>query len=721
MSERLRAEQIRQLPRRADGLFELGSVDGNIFRAAGQVYPVYAAYETDCNGKEGYPDLLAQVRILYGELEKEDTPENRVLFLEGLLGTIENVSPQLYEYYREMADLFRKVLKKALDRGQDPSGRQGGENSAEMTEALGRIAARAAELYLLNEEKYCMTVSGGDGCAEKAEAAAQGRSAGTAVDSRAAEAAAQGQACGNGAVEVKLLMTTSRSAVIEIADGGKYFSKSEYRIFLNGSEIMTAGRTIVSLYDLKPDSDYRVDVFAGTERKGGTEFRTKHEFVTLDVRRFGAKGDGMQDDTPFIQAAILACPGDSRVLIPAGTYRIASLFLKSHIRLELAEGAELKAFTEKEKFPAFPGVIESWDGESEYNLGSWEGNPLPMYTGIICGVGVEDVVIYGRGTIDGNASKANWWKDPKGYKDVFRPRLFFINQCKDVTLQGVTFCNSPSWTLHPYFSDGLRFIDLNVLNPADSPNTDGCDPESCKNVDILGVRFSLGDDCIAVKSGKIYMGRKYKRPSENIRVRQCLMENGHGAVTLGSEMAGGVIGLTVEDCIFRHTDRGLRVKTRRGRGKDAILDNIIFRNLELDHVMTPLVVNSFYFCDPDGKTAYVQSREACAVDDRTPSIKKLVFEDMKCTNCHVAAAYFDGLPEQKIEEIVMRNIFVSYADEPKCDVPAMSVGVPKSSKRGLFARNVRKLTLENVVVQGAEGQICELAGVDEVVGGADAV
>ena len=81
------------------------------------------------------------------------------------------------------------------------------------------------------------------------------------------------------------------------------------------------------------------------------------------------------------------------------------------------------------------------------------------------------------------------------------------------------------------------------------------------------MRFSLGDDCIAVKSGKIYMGKKHKTPSENIHIRQCLMENGHGAVTLGSEMAGGVVNLTVEDCIFRHTDRGLRIKTRRRQRK----------------------------------------------------------------------------------------------------------------------------------------------------------
>lgn len=683
MKEQLNAEQIKQLPRREDGLFELRSVDENLFQGAGQVFPVYAAYETDCNGKEGYPDLLAQMRILREELKKDSTLENSTLFLDGLLRTIENVSFQLYEYYRELADMFKEVLKETMTQWDREAETQ-----------LQGIVARAGELCLLSEEKYRHQE-------DKAAGDVPVQKSGSVQES-----------CSGAGTEVKLVMVTARNAVIEIADGGKYFARAEYSIRVNGREALRADKTIVSLYDLKPDSDYTVEIFAGTEKKGEVKLHTAHEFVTLDVRRFGAKGDGVQDDTHAIQAAILACPGESRVLIPAGTYRITSLFLKSHTRIELAEGAELKAFTEKEKFPVFPGMIESYDEKEQYNLGSWEGNPLPMYTGIICGVDVEDVVIYGRGTINGNASRENWWKNPKDYKEAFRPRLFFINGCRNVILQGVTCCNSPAWTLHPYFSNDLKFIDLNVLNPADSPNTDGCDPESCKNVDILGVRFSLGDDCIAVKSGKIYMGRKYKVPSENIMIRQCLMENGHGAVTLGSEMAGGVLNLTVEDCVFRHTDRGLRVKTRRGRGKDAVLNNIIFRGLELDHVMTPLVVNSFYFCDPDGKTSYVQSREPYPVDDRTPSIKKLVFEDMKCTNCHVAAAYFDGLPEQKIEEIVMRNISFSYAEDAKFDVPAMSVGVAKSSRRGLYARNVSKLILDNVVIRGQDGEAYELEGVD---------
>ena len=517
-------------------------------------------------------------------------------------------------------------------------------------------------------------------------------------------------------MELKILMKSARSVTIELADGGLYHTLEPYQLFLNDAPAKEVTQVITSIFGLKPETDYTlvVKTLEGNEM-ARTTFTTAYEFVTLNVKDFGAKGDGVSDDTKFIQAAILSCPKNSRVLVPAGTYKITSLFLKSNLNLELAKGAELLADTERTSYPMLPALIESYDETDEYNLGTWEGNPLPMFAGIITGIEVENVLIYGEGTINGNASKENWWKNPKVMVGAFRPRLFFINHCNQITLQGVTCCNSPSWTLHPYFSNDLKFYNLTVMNPSDSPNTDGLDPESCKNVEIAGVKFSLGDDCIAVKSGKIYMGKKHKTPSENIHIRQCLMENGHGAVTIGSEMAGGVINLVVEDCLFSHTDRGLRIKTRRGRGKDAVIDNIMFKNIKMDHVMTPFVVNSFYFCDPDGKTSYVQSREKMPVDDRTPYIKSLIFEDIDAKNCHVAAAHFDGLPEQKIDEIVMRNVTVSYAKNPKCDVPAMSEGVEKCSLKGIFANNVKKLTLDHVTINGCVGEAVELLGVDELV------
>lgn len=517
-------------------------------------------------------------------------------------------------------------------------------------------------------------------------------------------------------IALKLLHKTARSVTFEICGAGNYCTNCKYEILVNGQKVSDAVTVVSSLYDLLPNHSYEIMVVNQEEKVcGKLSLSTNPESVTLNVRSFGAKGDGTSDDTKFIQAAILSCPKNGRVLIPQGTYRITSLFLKSNVNIELAEGTELLAFTERSMFPKWEGVIPLCDGSDDYNLGTWEGNPLPMFTSIIAGVEVENVTIYGKGIINGNASKENWWNKPKELNIAFRPRLFFINHCKAISLQGVTLKNSPSWTIHPYFSDDLGFYNINVLNPSDSPNTDGLDPESCRRVEIAGVKFSLGDDCIAVKAGKIYMGKKFKQPSEDIRIHHCLMENGHGAVTIGSEMAGGVKNLSVEDCVFSHTDRGLRIKTRRGRGKDAVIENVAFRRIDMEHVMTPFVANSFYFCDPDGKTDYVQSREYYPVDDRTPYIKSLIFEDIDAKNCHVAAAYLEGLPEQKIDEIIMRNIKVGYTENPTCDVPAMSSGVEACTKKGIFAKNIKKIILENVTIEGQDGEAITLDSVDEIV------
>ena len=208
------------------------------------------------------------------------------------------------------------------------------------------------------------------------------------------------------------------------------------------------------------------------------------------------------------------------------------------------------------------------------------------------------------------------------------------------------------------------------------------------------------------------MGAKHKTPSQNLMIRQCCMRDGHGSITIGSEMAGGVKNVTVKDCKFLHTDRGLRIKTRRGRGRDAIIDGILFENIEMDHVMTPIVINEFYFCDPDGHSEYVQSKEFYPVDERTPYIGTLEFKNIKATNCHAAAAYMYGLPEEKIKNVLFDHVEISYAEEAVEGVPAMMDGAGKTRKLGFFAKNIEKLTLNKVTVIGQEGERLLLDGID---------
>lgn len=516
-------------------------------------------------------------------------------------------------------------------------------------------------------------------------------------------------------MKTNIIYLGQRSVTLELENDLPYYNDELYNVYVNDELYIEEGQVnIISIYDLLPNTNYKVDIKTKSLTTS-IEFTTKEEYVTLNVKRFGAKGDGISDDTPFIQTCINACPKNGRVYIPKGTYSVLPLFLKSNITIELAQDAHLIGNIDRTKYPILPGMTLLTDESDDYNLGSWEGNPLDCFASIITGIEVENVNIIGKGIIDGNAQNGDWWKDVRTKRIAWRPRGVFLVRCKNITFEGVTVCNTPSWNLHPYFSSNIRFIDMKLISPKDSPNTDGCDPESCDNVDIIGVHFSVGDDCIAIKSGKIYMGRKYKKPSSNFNIRNCSMNFGHGAVVLGSEMAGGIKNINVSKCIFNETDRGLRIKTRRGRGKDAIIDGILFENIKMINVLTPLVINMFYFCDPDGKTEYVWSKEKLPVDDRTPYLGDFHFKNIDCTNVNVAAGAFYGLPEMPINKITIENVNFKYALNPKAGVPAMMTGLDAMSNRGLIFNNVNEVVLNNVHLDNNLDNELELNNVISII------
>ncbi|MBR6071294.1 MAG: glycoside hydrolase family 28 protein [Acholeplasmatales bacterium] len=509
----------------------------------------------------------------------------------------------------------------------------------------------------------------------------------------------------------KEILVTSRSITLELVNDS-IVKTNDYKLFVNGELYIEDNRNVVSIFNLEQNTSYKIDLVMGED--SFTQFiETKKEFVALNVKLFGAKGDGVTLDTNAIQAAILACPDNGRVYIPEGDYLTGPLFLRSNITIEITKGARLLGDTDRNHYPVLPGMVYTADEKDEYNLGSWEGNPLDTFASIITGINVENVNIIGEGIIDGNAQNSDWWVDVRKRRIAWRPRGVFLNHCKNICLQGVTVTNTPSWNLHPYFSSDLKFIDLKLINPKNSPNTDGCDPESCRNVDIIGVYFSVGDDCIAIKSGKIFMGRKYKKPSEAFNIRNCSMNFGHGAIVLGSEMSGGIKNITVSQCLFNQTDRGLRIKTRRGRGKDAIIDGITFENIKMTDVLTPLVINMFYFCDPDGHTEYVYSKEKLPVDERTPYLGEFEFKNIDCTDVNVAAGTFYGLPEAPIKSINVENVTFHYAKDPKEGIPAMMDGLSPMKGKGLIFSYVDTVKIKNVVFDGLNDKEFELNQVND--------
>ncbi len=513
---------------------------------------------------------------------------------------------------------------------------------------------------------------------------------------------------------LKETKATCRSISIELENTSCVYAPFDYEVYVNNTLVIRqTNKNVISLFDLCPSTSYDICI-KQTKTQEVLEFSvtTKAESVRLNVQSFGAKGDGKQLDSIYIQAAIAACPQHGTVYIPKGNYVCTPIFLKSDITLELDEHAVLLGHTDRLLYPILPGYTMTSDEKDEYYLGTWEGNPLDSFASLITGINVENVAIIGRGTLNGNGREGDWWQEPKRRRGAWRPRTLFLNQCNHIMVHGITVKNSPSWTVHPYFSSHLEFVDMHIENPKDSPNTDGLDPESCDHVEIIGVHFSVGDDCIALKAGKLYMGKKRKTPSKDITIRNCHMQHGHGAVVIGSEMSGGVWDVCVERCIFEKTDRGLRIKTRRGRGEQGRIDNIVFRNIQMEQVLTPFVMNMFYFCDPDGKTEYVWSKEKLPVTQETPYLGQFLFENIHCNNSHVAAGFFAGLPEQPIEKIHMKNVFVGFSEEATKEVPAMMSFIEPVTKQGIVAQYVSELILEQVDMQGIIGEKYTMEQVD---------
>ncbi|MEO7415105.1 MAG: glycosyl hydrolase family 28 protein, partial [Opitutaceae bacterium] len=146
----------------------------------------------------------------------------------------------------------------------------------------------------------------------------------------------------------------------------------------------------------------------------------------------------------------------------------------------------------------------------------------------------------------------------------------------------VTILRSPMWEVHPVLSTNVTIRGLTINSHG--PNNDGVDPESCRDVLIENCYFDVGDDCIAIKSGRNNDGRRLAAPSENIIIRGCTMKDGHGGVVLGSEISGGVRNVFVENCKMDspNLDRALRFKNNAVRG--GVLENVFMRNVEIGRV-----------------------------------------------------------------------------------------------------------------------------------------
>jgi polygalacturonase len=480
---------------------------------------------------------------------------------------------------------------------------------------------------------------------------------------------------------IKLLATGPRNATFSMGADRYLFERDDALTWrlekADGAFIMegTTSRVVFSISSLEPGTAYSLS--AGNAR---FEFVTRDENALVDIRDFGATQEAA-NNAAAIQRAIDALPVAGTLRIPEGRWLSGPLFLRSDMVLLLDERAELAAVANRDAFPILPARHP--DGRI---LGTWEGVAEACYASLINAIDRNSITITGKGVLDGGGDRGDWWTWPKQTRNgARRARTVFLSNCENVQLTGLTIRNSPAWTVHPAFCSNLLAADLTIEADPHSPNTDGLNPESCSDVRLVGLSISVGDDCIAIKAGKRSPAGVPDRPTERVTISNCRMERGHGAVVIGSEMSGSVRGIEIRRCHFRGTDRGLRIKTRRGRG--GTVSNIRVSDCLMEDVATPVAVNAFYFCDADGHSDYVQSRAALPVSDETPSIRSIFVENVTVRGARTAAAVFYGLPEAVIHDITFENYDVSFAPDAEPEVPEMASLLKPLRHAGIVAEN----------------------------------
>lgn len=409
----------------------------------------------------------------------------------------------------------------------------------------------------------------------------------------------------------------------------------------------------------------------------------------FSIVKFGAKPGAAVDSRDAINKAITACSkaGGGRVVVPAGEFLTGAIRLRSNVNLHVSKGATLKFSTDPKSY--LPIVHTRWEGMELMHL-----SPL------IYAYEETNIAITGEGTLDGQG-KSFFWKwhgNPRygGNPDVLsqrpararlygmmdknvpvaerifgaghylRPQFIQPYKCKNVLIEGVKIIDSPMWEVHPVLCENVIIRKLHIASHG--PNNDGCDPESCKDVLIDNCFFDTGDDCIAIKSGRNNDGRRINVPTENIIVSNCTMKDGHGGITVGSEISGGVRNLFAHDCRLDSADlwTALRVKNNASRG--GTLENFYFRNITVGQVSRAVVEIDFNY-EEGAKGSYI------------PVVRTYVVDNLTCTTGN-RAVDLQGLDNAPIYDVAIRN---------------STFGVVKNAS---IVKNVKGLKLTNVTVDG---------------------
>ncbi|MGH3166137.1 MAG: glycoside hydrolase family 28 protein [Trebonia sp.] len=433
------------------------------------------------------------------------------------------------------------------------------------------------------------------------------------------------------------------------------------------------------------------------ERKGAAGWRRTAADIEADrivasVRRprfpdrffrvtdFGAKGDGTTLDTEAFARAIAACgrSGGGHVIVPSGAaFLTGAIHLLSNVDLHVEKDATILFSTDPNDF--LPVVFTRW-----------QGIELMNYSPFVYSYGQRNVAVTGQGTLNGQADNSNWWS----WKNLENNDFDLLEQMADdnvpvsqrvfgaghflppqmiqpfltdtVLLSGVTVINSPFWHLNPNLCTNVTIDGLSISSSG--PNTDGCDPESCDGVVVQNVTYNTGDDCMAIKAGRDADGRRVNVPCQNVVVQNCNFADGHGGITIGSEMTGGVRNVYARDLTMNSANlqAGHRIKSNTLRG-GFVLNTNVYR-VTAGTIGGPLLLITADYDDQTG--------------DFPPDINDITLSDWTVDTCEGLWSIVGASASDPVNTATLENITVG------------------TSTVANSAQYISNLAVENVTVGG---------------------
>lgn len=438
----------------------------------------------------------------------------------------------------------------------------------------------------------------------------------------------------------------------------------------------------------------------------GTQFDMKEVFIPnfpekiFCVEDFKESGCGEKEDKKIIQKAVDACyeSGGGTVIVSQGEWLSGPIHLKSNIHLKLEKNAVIRFSSNFSDY--LPVVFTRWEGMECYN-----------YSPLIYANDCENIAITGEGTLLGSGEAWWHWKqlqqaaaDRLCYaeslgisvedrifgteEDALRPSFIQPLNCKKVLIEGITVKDGPQWTIHPVYCTDIIVRKVNVISCGH--NTDGLNPDSCKNVLIEDCYFETGDDCIAINSGMNEDGWRVNNPCENVVIRNCVMTGGHGALTIGSGLSGGVKNIYMHDCKISGTDQGIRLKSMRGRG--GYVEDVWFENITINDVKEEAVqINMFY-----GLSTVIPKSNA-PTDFNNINIKNVYGKGSKI------AVQIKGLPEHKLAKINLENINLSGKVAFTCsdvgEVNLREINLQSEDNKGAEILNVNNFNVQDFSIK----------------------